>query len=96
MKLNQEQIEEIENMAELFYSPADIADNIEVNAEKFTLQIQSKQGEAYKAYRKGWLTGDLKLRKSIATAAENGSSPAQTMMKQYQDRTKSHIHEESH
>jgi hypothetical protein len=90
-QLSKEQIQEIETMSELFYFPEDIADNLEIDAEKFTNSIQAKTGEAYKAYRKGWLTGDIKLRKAIASAAENGSSPAQVMMKQMQDKTKSMI-----
>jgi hypothetical protein len=95
MQLTDDQIQEIEQMAELFFSPEDIAENIEVDPQKFILKIQLKEGPAYKAFRKGWITSDMKLRKSIANAAYNGSSPAQGMLKQLQDKTKALIPNET-
>ena len=89
MHLTTEQLDEITIMAELFYSPADIADNLEVNKEDFVLSFHSSQGDIYKAYRKGWLTSDIKLRKSIMQSAENGSNPAQQMLRQIQQETQS-------
>lgn len=80
MELDEDQIQEIENMAELFFSPEEIAENIEVDTEEFSDLILAKHGEAYKAFRTGWLRGEIPLRKSIAQAATNGSNPAQVRM----------------
>ena len=84
MNLNKEQIETIEEMAQLFYSPEEIAVNIEEDPDELRPLILAKTGAAYNAYMKGWLTGDIALRQSIARAAENGSNPAQQMMRDYQ------------
>ena len=80
MYLNEEQIKEIEEMAELFFSLDEIATNAEIDAEDFRDAVQSKTGEAYSAYMRGWFKGEIPLRKSIAQAAANGSNPAQQML----------------
>jgi len=87
MNLTEDQLSEIEQMAGLFFSIEDIADNLECNdqqLEDIQLDCQLKQGEFYKAFRRGWLTSEVKLRKSIEKAAENGSNPAQQMMLNFQ------------
>lgn len=88
MNLNEEQIKDIEEMAELFYSPEEIAINIEVDADDFKTQIQAKTGTSFKAYMRGYLKGDMQLRKGIAQAAANGSNPAQQMMREIQKQNK--------
>ncbi len=80
MHLQEEQINEIIEMARLFFSPEDIAINIGVDVESFKLEILSQRGEVFAAFKKGWLLGEIPLRKSIARAAENGSNPAQVKM----------------
>ncbi|MCX6224632.1 MAG: hypothetical protein NTV01_07765 [Bacteroidia bacterium] len=80
MLLNEEQISEIESMAELFFDIADIAVNIEVNPMDLRDEINSGQGVAFAAYNRGWFKGEIPLRKSIAQAAANGSNPAQNML----------------
>ena len=80
MLLTEEQIEEVEAMAELFFNTADIAINIQVDAIDLHEEILSQQGPIYAAYKRGWLKGEIPLRKSIAQAAANGSNPAQNMM----------------
>lgn len=87
MHLTQEQIEMVSEMAELFYSPADIAVNIGVSEEDLANNIKAQMDPAYRAYKKGWLTGDIKLRKSIAKSAENGSNPSQQMLRELQTKT---------
>ena len=84
MNFTKDQLEEIENMAELFYDPETIALNIEVDPEDFSFIIKSKKGTAYQAFFKGWLKGDIALLKSIQTAANNGSNPAQNAMLNFQ------------
>ena len=87
MNLSEEQLSEIQEMAGLFFSIQDISDNLEMNqgeVEDLLLDFQLKTGEFYRAYRRGWLMSEVKLRKSIEKAAENGSNPAQQMMLSFQ------------
>lgn len=87
MCLSHEQIDVIEEMAELFCSPEDIAINVGVDIDVFETQIKAREGECFIAYKTGWLRGDLKIRKSVAKSAENGSNPAQTMLLEMQRKT---------
>ncbi len=80
MLLTGEQISEVEAMAELFFDIADIAANIEVDPLDLRDEILSESGPAYSAYKKGWLRGEIPLRKAISQAAANGSNPAQAML----------------
>ena len=87
MNLTGEQLSEVQEMAGLFFSIEDIADNLELTetqVEDLLLDCQLRVGEFFKAYRRGWLTAEVKLRKSIEKAAENGSNPAQQMMLDFQ------------
>jgi len=82
MNLTDEQLKEVESLAELFFSPGDIAIILEVDQECFIRAIATQYSEIYKAYNKGQLLGESKIRKSVMELAENGSSPAQTLMLQ--------------
>ena len=91
MNLSEEQLKEVEQMAGLYFNIEDIADNLELDdaeLEKLHLDMELKTGDFYKAYRKGWLISEVKLRKSIEKAAENGSNPAQQMMLNFQKNAK--------
>ncbi len=90
MNLTGEQLSEVEEMAGLFFSVEDIADNLELDEfslEEIQSDMQLKRGDFYKAYRRGWLCSQVKLRKQIEKAAENGSNPAQQMMLNFQKST---------
>ena len=80
MPLTEEQINEIEQMAELFFDVGDIAANIEVDPLILREEILSETGPVFAAYKRGWLRGEIPLRKAIAQAAANGSNPAQNML----------------
>ena len=84
MNLTGEQLSEVRDMAGLFFSIEEIAENIETDIEEIEMEMALKQGEFYKAYRYGWLEAEIKLRKSIQQAAENGSNPAQQMLLNFQ------------
>ena len=87
MNLNEAQLKEVEEMAGLFFGIEDIADNLELDhdeLESLRLDFELKKGSFYKAYRRGWLVSDVKLRRNIEKASENGSNPAQQMMLNYQ------------
>lgn len=83
----------IEQMAELFYSPGEIAINLEVDADEFSILIKAGGNEVHTAFYQGWFKGDMALRLSISKSSANGSSPAQTMLKQLQDKAKSKFYE---
>jgi len=86
MHFSEEQLKEIEQMAGLFFSPADIADNLQLNAEdseRFIALIEIKDPHVYLPFRRGRLKTEAELRESIKMAAMNGSSPAQGMMIQF-------------
>ena len=86
MQFTQEQLDEIEAMAALFLPPDDIAINIGVDPDEFTELINIKSGIGYQAFFKGWMKTEVELRQSILQAALNGSSPAQQMMLNYQNK----------
>lgn len=80
MSYKEDELQQIEEMGELFFSAADIAIILEIDPDKFISEIRMENTEAYKRYKKGWLTSEIKLRKSIMESAENGSNPAQQLM----------------
>lgn len=80
MKFNPEEIESIREMAGLFFSPGEIAVNLEVDPDDFKSLIKSKTGDEYTAFISGYLTGDIRLRSGIMKAAAHGSHPAQQLI----------------
>lgn len=80
MNLSNEILKEVEQFSELFFTPGEIAIIIEVDELAFIKEIQSKEGEIYKAFQKGRLLGEAKTRKSVRELADNGSAPAQQLM----------------
>lgn len=88
MHLTEEQLKEIESMAQLFFTPEEIAVNIEVDPDELLLLIKSQSGPAYKAYMSGRLSSEIELRKAIQLSALHGSSPAQQMMRDWHNRSK--------
>lgn len=87
MNLSEEQLNEVETLAGLFFNGADIMSVIGIpvhEAESF-MEIIWLQCEhpLYIAYHKGRLTAAVELRQAIKQAALNGSNPAQTTMIEY-------------
>lgn len=80
MDFTQEQLTEIQNMAGLFFTPEEIAINIEVDPDDFSNLIKAQSGDAYKHYMAGRFSSDVELRKAVQQAALNGSTPAQQTM----------------
>lgn len=68
--LNKEQIAEVEEMASLFFSEAEILVIVGLTEVCPTFR---------NAFKRGRLLREAKVRKSIFTLAESGSSPAQTI-----------------
>lgn len=92
MNFSEEQLEEAESMASLFYSVDDIMIALEIEnieQEEFRDIIQYHNSHLmFKAYHRGRLTADIELRTAIKMAALNGSNPAQTTMIHYLNQSK--------
>lgn len=88
MNLSEKELEMVSNMAGLFYSYKDIAIMIEVSPDEFEAEMKTESGSVYNAYMTGYLLADIELRKSITQSAINGSSPAQTMLREIQRQSK--------
>jgi len=86
MHFSEEQLNEIQSMASLFFTPEEIAINIEVDPSDFALCIKSESGPAYKRFMAGRFSADVELRKAVQQAALNGSSPAQQILINWQGR----------
>lgn len=84
-QLTEDDLATIREMAELFYSFEDICTCLEVEKEDFFEDFYARTGEFYRAYMTGYLTGDMKLRKSIQASANNGSHPAQQLLLKMQE-----------
>ena len=84
-QLTKDQIQTINEMAELFYTYEQICINCELDPETHIEDFTNKEGEFYTAYITGYLRGDMALRKSIKQSADNGSHPAQQLMLKIQE-----------
>lgn len=84
MNLTEEQLREIEQLAGLFFSPAEIMINLEIplhlEDEFRDIILLKNDNPIFKAYNKGRITAEVELRQSIKQAALNGSNPAQNSM----------------
>ena len=87
MNFTEEQLEEIESMAGLFFSITEIMVCLEIPShqeEEFkNVLLYHSQEPLYRAYHKGRITAEIELRQSIKSAALNGSNPAQNTMLQF-------------
>lgn len=84
-QLTKDDLGTIQQMAELFYCFEDICICLETDKEDFYEDFVNKTGEFYRTYMTGFLTGDMKLRKSIQNSANNGSHPAQQLLLKIQE-----------
>ncbi len=89
MNLNEEQLEMVEEMAGLFFSLEDIAiclELTELESEEFVdaVALKATRQPIVAAYHRGWLSGEVLLRKAIKQAALNGSSPSQQQLLNFQ------------
>lgn len=89
MNLTEQQLDSVEEMAGLFFSPEEIALNLELTedeTEGFVASLESRASAVpiVAAYLKGWITSEIILRKAIKQSALNGSSPSQQILLNYQ------------
>jgi AcrR family transcriptional regulator len=85
IELSDEELQMIESMGANGFTPAEIAEVLEINRPSFEHYFSDHDGQIYKRYRKGYLQAQLTLRERIMKDAKNGSSPAQTLMKKIFD-----------
>jgi len=82
--LTEEEITNLRNLAEALLTDEQIADVLELSYAEF-LQLMEDSSEVNKALKAGRLLTVAKVNKSIIEAAEQGSSPAQAMVKKMVD-----------
>ena len=89
MNLNEAQLSAVEEMAGLFFSPEDIAVNLELDEDDTDIFVSALECKKMSlpivaSYLKGWLSAEITLRKAIRQSALNGSSPSQQVLLNYQ------------
>lgn len=77
--ITQEDLGQIEVLAGLFFTPAEIALMLEMKVQDMKDEMQDEESDIYRAFNCGRLQSEADLRKSIVKLAKSGSSPAQTM-----------------
>lgn len=70
---------DIKRLAELQFSWKEISFMLGLNVQEFSRRLDNENDEVYKAYQGGKMEMEMKVRKSIFTLANAGSSPAQAM-----------------
>lgn len=88
MNLSETELETVQKLAGLFYTPREIALMIESDADDFEAAIRSESGAVFKAYFKGYYEADMELRSCIRESALQGSSPAQGLLREIQKQSK--------
>jgi hypothetical protein len=79
MNLSKNQLEEIEKLAALQFSPREVAIILQVDEEDFSDHVEI-HGDVRLRYQRGRLKASAEVRMAILTQAKNGSSPAQKQM----------------
>jgi Asp-tRNA(Asn)/Glu-tRNA(Gln) amidotransferase C subunit len=80
MRLTKEELNEIEKLSSLLFTPEEIAAVIEQDEEDFLEEIEDKKSEIRKRYMKGYLLTKAEIRQSEINMAKRDSSPAQTLI----------------
>ena len=92
MNLNDQQLEQLEILAGLFFSVRDILIALEIpvqEEEHFTdIILYQNQHPVYITYNRGRLTAETQLRQAIRQAALNGSNPAQNTLLEFYSKSK--------
>ena len=91
MYLNQEQLNQIEEMAYRCFVPFLIAINLELDETEFIEAISIEGTDIRKAYYKGLIRQQMELRDALIKAAHNGSNPAQEQLMKIMEQLKGFI-----
>ena len=80
MKLNDEQLKEVTQFAELLFTPAEVATVVGVSVPEFISDMEMEEEPSTLAYNKGRLLAKASIRKKLFTLANQGSSQAQSLI----------------
>lgn len=88
-----EELQEVENMAGLFFAPQEICIAMGWGADlleyfKTSIETMDTDDVLCQHYFKGRISAEIELRQSIKQAASNGSNPAQVTMLSFQQNSK--------
>lgn len=86
--MKKEILDEIEKFASLAFAPEQVAVIVEIDEKKFLNEMLDNESEIFKAYNKGILLTEAKLREVVFDQAFSGSTPAQNIAKTYMDELK--------
>lgn len=75
---NKYSTEDIERYGSVRFSIEQIALVLEVDIKKLQKEFE-KKGDFYKAYQKGYLVTELKIREKVIKLADDGSTPAMNL-----------------
>lgn len=73
--MSTEHLQQIEDMASLFFKPAEIEVVLEMDPRTLLTNPETK-----KAFHKGYLLGEFTYWKDVKRLADSGSSPAQELL----------------
>jgi hypothetical protein len=77
MQYDEEKLKEIEEFAELQFTPDEVAVIVGIDAGEFMAEMMDERGEIAVAYNRGRLRAEAEVRQSILRLAKQGSTPAQ-------------------
>lgn len=78
-EITADQLEEISEMAGVFFTPKQIAQVMELPVNEFVAECDTEGTPIYNAYQAGFLKNEYEVRLAVVKLAKSGSSPAQTM-----------------
>lgn len=81
--ITQSQLQEVQELAGLFFSIPEIAMLVGIDEEELTRHVNVEHSELNNAYWKGKLTAMKELRKSTKEFAEKGSPQAEEQMMKF-------------
>lgn len=82
MNLSKEQLTQLEQLANVFFSITECATIMEISTAELNIAVNEPNSPEHKAYYKGFFQGQYEVRKSIKEMAERGSNPAQTLIQE--------------
>jgi len=83
MKLTEDQLNKIEELASLFMTPREISSMIDVEFNRIADEFLDPNSIIYKYYFRGKTTSKVELRKKVVPLAKLGSPQAQSLTEQY-------------
>ena len=88
MKWTEKELNALEEFGSHLFKTEEIAILMGVDGHQFAQEMANPASDTYKAYHKGRLVREMKIRASIFELAEGGSAAAQALAKQFMDEIK--------